>query len=101
MGMSDTAVGSATGEHEHTSRWPLVTAGGVAGLYAGAGLFLVGSPLVPTAIPLVLVGLGVKQDIFPSQEQVDALARPRPVSTTSTAPNSVERDTAGCTGRSS
>ncbi|WP_042664029.1 heme-copper oxidase subunit III [Haloferax sp. ATB1] len=59
MGLSDTAVGSATGEHEHTSRWPLVTAGGAAGLYAGAGLFLVGSSLVPTAIPLVLVGLGV------------------------------------------
>jgi cytochrome c oxidase subunit 3 len=47
------------GEHEHTSRWPLVTAVGATSLYVGAGLALVGLDLVPAILPTLLVVGGV------------------------------------------
>jgi len=56
MGTTDVA-GDHAG-HEHTSRWPLVAAGGAAALYAGVGLVLVGLDLVPAPLPLALGGLG-------------------------------------------
>jgi cytochrome c oxidase subunit 3 len=57
----DMTTTEATGEHaehEHTSRWPLVAAVGAAGLYAGAGLFLVGPDLVPVLLPALLLAGG-------------------------------------------
>ena len=59
MESSDAAVGHAAGEHEHTSRWPLVAAVGAASLYAGVGLWLVGLDLVPALLPLLLGGFGI------------------------------------------
>jgi cytochrome c oxidase subunit 3 len=47
------------GDHEHTSRWPLVTAVGATSLYVGVGLALVGLDLVPGVLPAVLVAGGV------------------------------------------
>jgi cytochrome c oxidase subunit 3 len=54
---TETAGGHA--EDEHASRWPLVTAGGAAALYAGVGLWLVGLDLVPVVLPALLVAAGV------------------------------------------
>ena len=56
--MTATGTAGEGGEHEHTSRWPLVTAVGANGLYVGAGLALVGPDLVPVVLPAVLVGGG-------------------------------------------
>jgi cytochrome c oxidase subunit 3 len=57
MGTTD-AAGHAAESHEHTSRWPLLTAVGAASLYAGAGLWFVGFDLVPWLLPLLLAGGG-------------------------------------------
>jgi cytochrome c oxidase subunit 3 len=57
MGTTEAATDHAEG-HDHTSRWPLLTAVGAAAFYAGAGLALVGLDLVPTPIPVALGGAG-------------------------------------------
>ncbi|PSP96765.1 heme-copper oxidase subunit III [Halobacteriales archaeon QS_4_70_19] len=46
------------GEHDHESRWPLVTALAAGALYAGIGLVLVGLDLVPVALAAGLAGVG-------------------------------------------
>ena len=59
-GESQKAGGDADhGEHEHRSRWPLVTAVGAAALYLGAGMAFVGVDLVPAPLSLGLVAVGV------------------------------------------
>ena len=56
---TDVVEGSASGEHEHRSRWPVIAAVGASGLYAGIGLFFVGLDLVPVFVPAGLIGAGV------------------------------------------
>ena len=57
MDGSTEVAGDHAAEGHHASRWPLVAALGAGGLYAGAGLVLVGLDLIPTLLPLVL-GVG-------------------------------------------
>ncbi len=47
-------------EHEHRSRWPLVAAAGAGGLYAGFGVYLLGSvaDVAPPAVGIGLAGVG-------------------------------------------
>ncbi|MFC4246267.1 heme-copper oxidase subunit III [Natribaculum luteum] len=47
-------------EHDHRSRWPLVAAAGAGGLYAGLGIYLLGSIVaaVPPAVGIGLAGVG-------------------------------------------
>lgn len=59
MGATDVESGHAEEDHEHASRWPLVTAVGAASLYFGTGLAFVGFDLVPELLPLSLIAGGV------------------------------------------
>lgn len=58
-GPSADGAGAGHAEHDHRSRWPLVAAAGAAALYAGVGLALVGFDLVPRALSLGLLALGL------------------------------------------
>ncbi|MFC7137596.1 cytochrome c oxidase subunit 3 [Halobaculum litoreum] len=56
------ATDAAGAEHDagaHTSRWPIVAAGGAAALYVGAGVAMAGGDALPSTPPLVVAALGL------------------------------------------